>query len=131
MVTRKLELAARPEASPSASIDSGAPAVPDSATISDGNQPTLSPKPSVDESLRAKFAQYPDPAANGVSDIGPEGRLFLDAVNRGFVPNTPEGLGTLLTYLWMGSAATAAQPARPAAISQYFGAWFSRGAVNV
>ena len=80
----------------------------------------------VDESLATKFAQYTDPKANGVSDIGPEGRLFVDAVKKGYVPNTPEGLGTMLAYLSMGDyRADGSLTGRDPAISQYFNNWFS------
>ena len=80
----------------------------------------------VDDSLAIKFAQYTNPKAYGVTDISQEGRLFLNAVEKGFVPNSPEGLGTLLSYLSMGDVrADGSQTGRHAAISQYFNDYFS------
>lgn len=80
----------------------------------------------VDGSLATKFAQYTNPRANGVSDIGLEGRLFLDAITKGYVPATPEGLGTLLSYLSMGAIrADGSLTGREPAISKYFNDYFS------
>lgn len=87
----------------------------------------------VDESLAIKCAQYTNPRANGIADIGVEGRLFLDAINKGYVPATPEGLGTLLSYLSMGDIrADGSLTGRDPAIAKYFGDYFSpANAANV
>lgn len=45
------------------------------------------------------WAQYEHPETYGISDIGDQGRLYLAAANRGFVPRTVEGLETVLAYL--------------------------------
>jgi len=42
--------------------------------------------------------------------INQEGRLFLDAVAKGYVDNSPTGLGTLLSYLSKGSYGPEARP---------------------
>lgn len=83
----------------------------------------------VDQSLAIKFAQYTDPAGHGVTNIGHEGRLFLDAVENGYVSNTPQGLGTMLAYLSMGDVRPdGSLTGRPAGISQYFNDWFTASA---
>jgi hypothetical protein len=77
----------------------------------------------VDNSLAIKYAEYTNPKAYGVTDISLEGRLFLDAVKKGYVANSPEGLGTMLSYLSMGAyRADGSSTGRPEAISQYFDA---------
>lgn len=52
--------------------------------------------------LQTKFEQYSDPAKYGVT-LNTEGLAFQQAVQQGFVPNTPEGLGTFLMFVSMAT----------------------------
>jgi len=63
-----------------------------------------------------KHQVYNNPRQYGMT-LNQEARLFLDAVDRGYVPNSPEGLGTLLAYLGMGATGT---NARPPEMTEYF-----------
>lgn len=74
----------------------------------------------VANALRLKFEQYTNPAAHGVS-LNAEGRMFLEAVRRGHVPETVEGLGTLLAWLGMGRV-DPSNP-RPGPITAFFDEW--------
>jgi hypothetical protein len=74
--------------------------------------------------LVEKHALYSDPAKHGVT-LNQEARLFLDAVSRGYVSNSPEGLGTVLSYLSMGSFADGPKAARPAAMTAYFNQFYA------
>lgn len=76
-------------------------------------------------SIQLKFAYYTDPDTYGVTNVGPEGRMFQEAVRRGHIPNTVEGLGTLLTYLGQGAFAMNGTPGRPAEATAFFDDWFS------
>lgn len=81
----------------------------------------------VAETLRIKVDYYNNPAKHGI-DLNTEARLFLDAVSRGYVPNSPEGLGTLLAYLGMGSFTSDTQVGRPPAMTTYFKQFFAEEA---
>ncbi|MEZ4457457.1 MAG: hypothetical protein R2882_13060 [Gemmatimonadales bacterium] len=78
------------------------------------------------ESLQAKFEQYTDPARFGVTP-NLEARLFQDAVDKGYVANSPEGLGTLLQYLGQGAVGPTA---RPPAMTEYFRQFFEAARAN-
>jgi len=52
--------------------------------------------------MDVKFREYTQPELDGISDIGREGRMFLDAVEQGFVPKTLAGLVTLLEWIGEG-----------------------------
>lgn len=71
-----------------------------------------------------KFEYYSDPEKYGMQ-LNTEGRLFQDAVNRGYVPNSPEGLGTLLSYLSMGSQRPENPNGRPNEMTAYFAQFFA------
>ncbi len=71
--------------------------------------------------LELKHDQYNNPGKYNAT-LNTEARMFLDAVDRGYVPNTPEGLGTLLGYLSKGSMGP---EARPPAIGAYFNQFFA------
>lgn len=79
-----------------------------------------------------KFQYYTDPAGSGVSDIGREGRMFLAAVDRGYVPKTVEGLETMLEWGSMGDFRAGGIPTgRPPEISAFFLGWSDQaGASN-
>lgn len=81
----------------------------------------------VAETLRIKVDYYNNPAKHGIA-LNTEARLFLDAVSRGYVPNSPEGLGTLLAYLGMGSFTSDTQLGRPPAMTAYFKQFFAEEA---
>lgn len=76
-----------------------------------------------------KHEYYNNPAKYGLT-LNMEARLFLDAVDKGYVPNTPEGLGTLLATLSKG---TVGPNARPPEITAYFQQFFAaeRSRINV
>lgn len=84
----------------------------------------------VAETLRIKVDYYNNPAQYGVT-LNTEGRLFLDAVSRGYIPNSPEGLGTLLAYLGMGSFTDDAQIGRPPEMTAYFNQFFAAEAARL
>ncbi len=67
-----------------------------------------------------KHQTYNNPGQYGMTN-NQEARLFLDAVDRGYVPNTPEGLGTLLGYLGKGAIGA---DARPPEMTEYFRQFF-------
>jgi hypothetical protein len=71
--------------------------------------------------IRIKFGYYTEPAKYGVGE-NQESRLFRDAVAKGYVENTPAGLGALLTYLGKGSVG--ADP-RPPLITAYFNHFYA------
>lgn len=71
--------------------------------------------------LELKHDQYNNPGKYNAT-LNTEARMFLDAVDRGYVPNTPEGLGTLLGYLSKGSMGP---DAKPPAIAAYFNQFFA------
>lgn len=71
--------------------------------------------------LVIKFGYYSNPAQHGVL-LNQEARLFLDTVAKGYVDNSPGGLGTLLTYLGQGSTGATA---RPPMITEYFTQFFA------
>ena len=74
--------------------------------------------------MQLKFDYYTDPVGHGVSECD-EGRMFLDAVNRGYVPKTPEGLASLLSWNGMGDYDRDLIPTgRPVEISNYFSGWY-------
>ena len=78
----------------------------------------------VGEMMQRKFDYYTQPARYGVSE-GDEGRMFLAAVDRGYVPKTPEGLATLLSWNSMGDIDGNLKPTgRPVEISNFFSAWY-------
>ena len=78
----------------------------------------------VAEMMQRKFDYYTEPARYGVSVID-EGRMFLDAVDRGYVPKTPEGLATLLSWNSMGDYDRDLKlTGRPPEISNYFKGWY-------
>lgn len=70
--------------------------------------------------LAAKHEQYTDPNRFGMS-LNVEAYMFLDAVEKGYVPNSPEGLGTLLGYLGQGAMGP---EARPPQMTEYFRQFF-------
>ena len=75
-----------------------------------------------------KHQVYNNPGQYGMT-LNQEARLFLDAVDKGYVPNTPEGLGTLLGYLGMGATGS---NARPPEMTEYFRQFYvSERAANV
>jgi len=71
--------------------------------------------------LELKHDQYNNPGKYNAT-LNTEARMFLDAVDRGYVPNTPEGLGTLLGYLSKGSMGP---DSKPPAIAAYFNQFFA------
>lgn len=71
--------------------------------------------------LEFKHDQYTNPGKYNAT-LNTEAKLFLDAVDRGYVPNTPAGLGTLLGYLSKGSMGP---DAKPPAIAAYFNQFFA------
>ena len=74
--------------------------------------------------IQLKFDYYTDPIGHGVSE-GDEGRMFLDAVNRGYVDKTPEGLSTLLAWNSIGDYDRDLNvTGRPPEISNYFSGWY-------
>lgn len=79
------------------------------------------------ETLQIKVDYYNNPAKHGIA-LNTEARLFLDAVSRGYVPNSPEGLGTLLAYLGMGSFTSDTQIGRPPEMTAYFKQFFAAAA---
>lgn len=74
--------------------------------------------------LQLKYGYYANPVAHGISDIGPEGRMFRAAVDRGLVPDSVEGLGTLLAHL-----SPARKDQHPAARA-FFEEWFASPAAR-
>lgn len=84
----------------------------------------------VAETLRIKVDYYNNPTQYGIT-LNTEARLFLDAVSRGYVPNSPEGLGTLLAYLGMGSFTSDTQIGRPPEMTAYFKQFFAAEAGRV
>ena len=73
------------------------------------------------DQLKVKVAYYSNPTQYGIK-LNQEARLFLDAVDRGYVPKTAEGLGTLLAYLSKGSFGP---DARPTAITAYLDQFYA------
>mgnify|MGYP001412523079 CR=1 FL=1 len=71
--------------------------------------------------LEVKHEQDTNPGKDNAT-LDTEAKLFLDAVDRGYVPNTPAGLGTLLGYLSKGSMGP---DAKPPAIAAYFNQFFA------
>jgi hypothetical protein len=71
--------------------------------------------------LQRKVALYTEPAKHGVL-LNQEARLFLDAVEKGYVPSSSDGLGTLLAYLSKGSIGP---DPRPTPITAYFDEFFA------
>lgn len=67
--------------------------------------------------LRAKAAQYLNPAAEGVS-LSQEGRMFRQAIDDGHISPDAAGLETLLAYLGVGFAD------RPVAVTDWIAAFF-------
>ena len=67
--------------------------------------------------LRAKAAQYLDPAAEGAS-LSQEGQMFRQAIADGHISPDAAGLETLLAYLSVGFAD------RPVAITDWLAAFF-------
>ena len=66
--------------------------------------------------LQNKFEYYTNPEKYGLI-LNQEARLFLDAVDKGYVSNSPEGLGTLLAGLGRGAVG---HNARPPEMTEYF-----------
>ena len=66
--------------------------------------------------LQNKFEYYSNPEKYGLV-LNQEARLFLDAVDKGYVSNTAEGLGTLLAGLGRGALG---ENARPPEMTEYF-----------
>ncbi len=77
--------------------------------------------------ITLKYEQYTHPTQQGISDIGSEGRMFRSAVAQGLVPDSPEGLGTLLANL------SPARPQQNPAARAFFDKWFGypTSSVNV
>ena len=71
--------------------------------------------------LGVKFGSYTEPTRSRAS-LNQEARLFLDAVSKGYVDDSPEGLGTLLSYLSKGSIGA---DARPPMITAYFNQFYA------
>ncbi|NOT08351.1 MAG: hypothetical protein HOP28_09115 [Gemmatimonadales bacterium] len=85
----------------------------------------------VASAIQLKFEYYTNPAAHGIADISAEGRMFLDAVDRGYVPKTPGGLMTMLVWNDMGNVNQSGLPTgRPAEISSFFREWSARAAAT-
>jgi hypothetical protein len=81
------------------------------------------------EQLTIKFEHYSNPQKYGVT-LNTEGRLFQDAVSRGYVPDSPEGLGTLLSYLSLGSQRPDNPGGRPNDMSNYFAQFMATDAMT-
>lgn len=76
------------------------------------------------EQLLLKHGYYSNPVTHGISDVGPEGRMFREAVARGLVPDSVEGLGTLLAHL------SEARASRHPAARAFFAEWFASPAAR-
>ena len=70
--------------------------------------------------LAVKCDYYLRPEAYGMT-LNQEGRLFRDAISKGYVEATPDGLGILLAYLGKGALG---EDARPEHMTHYFKAFY-------
>lgn len=71
--------------------------------------------------LANKFEYYTNPEKYGLT-LNQEARLFLDAVDKGYISKSPEGLGTLLSTLGRGAIGPTA---RPPEMTEYFRQFFA------
>ncbi len=72
-------------------------------------------------SLIVKHGYYSNPSHHGVKE-NQEARLFRDAVAKGYVDDSAEGLGTLLSYLSKGSFGP---DSRPPTMTAYFNQFYA------